>query len=71
MASMVESWILLLALGIPCLLVFVGLIVAALMTIRRSRSNQNVFPCPDCGRQVPRFAESCPHCGRPLLESPE
>jgi len=27
---------------------------------------QNLMPCPDCGRPVSRFAPNCIHCGRPL-----
>ena len=26
----------------------------------------NLYPCPDCGRQVSRLATTCPQCGRPL-----
>ncbi len=61
----------LLILGIPCLLAFVGLIALVLMSLRKSRSSANTFPCPGCGQKVPQFTESCPHCGRPLLAPPE
>jgi hypothetical protein len=27
---------------------------------------ENLIPCPDCGKQVSRIAESCPDCGRPI-----
>lgn len=29
-------------------------------------ADPKLTPCPDCGRQVSRLAESCPQCGRPL-----
>ncbi len=69
--SFLLRWILLLVVGIPCLLVFVGVIVVAVASVRKSRSKSSVFPCPGCDRQVPQFAECCPHCGGPLLEPPE
>lgn len=25
----------------------------------------SLCPCPDCGREISRHAECCPHCGRP------
>jgi hypothetical protein len=28
----------------------------------------NLFPCPDCGKQVSRKAYACPECGCPLEE---
>ena len=31
----------------------------------------NLFPCPDCGNSVSRFAEACPQCGRPVALTPE
>ena len=64
-------WILLLAIGIPCLLVFVGVMVVAVASVRKSRSKLSVFPCSGCDREVPQFAECYPHSGGPLLEPPE
>ena len=29
-------------------------------------TDTDLFPCPDCGRQVSRQAKSCPNCGRPF-----
>lgn len=29
----------------------------------------NLIPCPDCGHQLSRLAESCPSCARPLRAS--
>jgi len=31
--------------------------------------NPNLISCPDCGDKVSRLAVSCPHCGRPLLNT--
>ncbi len=33
--------------------------------------NTNLFPCPDCGNSVSRFAAACPQCGRPVALTPE
>ncbi len=33
--------------------------------------NPNMFPCPDCGNSVSRFAAACPQCGRPVVLTPE
>ena len=30
----------------------------------------NLIRCPDCDQGVSRLAETCPHCGRPLLRQP-
>lgn len=27
---------------------------------------QNLIYCPDCDREVSIYAETCPHCGRPI-----
>jgi hypothetical protein len=54
MGFMVDSfllrWILLLVVGIPCLQVFVGVIVVAVASVRKSRSKSSVFPYPGCDR---------------------
>lgn len=65
------KWILLLVVGIPCLLVFVGVMVVAVASVRKSRSKLSVFPCSSCDREVPQFAECCPHSSVPLLKPPE
>lgn len=31
----------------------------------------NLTKCPDCQKEVSKLAQSCPGCGRPLLESPK
>lgn len=31
----------------------------------------NLVKCPDCLKEVSKLAQSCPGCGRPLLESPK
>jgi len=31
----------------------------------------NLIKCPDCQKEVSKLAQSCPGCGRPLLESPK
>jgi len=28
-----------------------------------------LIPCPECGREISRKAEACPHCGCPLRPS--
>lgn len=28
----------------------------------------NLMHCPDCGKEVSKYAETCPNCGRPLQE---
>lgn len=60
----------LLILGLVGLAVVGGVIalVVVLATSKRrgGSANPNLFPCPDCGRQVSRLAKSCPNCGRPL-----
>ncbi len=58
------------ALGFFALLV-VGVVVVVVVVLSTSKrpstpANPNLFPCPDCGRQVSRMATSCPNCGRPL-----
>ncbi len=48
-----------------------GVVVVVVVILAASKkkggpANPNLFPCPDCGRQVSRLAKSCPNCGRPL-----
>ena len=69
--SFLLRWILLLVVGIPCLLVFVGVMVVAVASVRKSRSKLSVFPCSGCDREVPQFADCCPHSSGPLLEPSE
>jgi predicted RNA-binding Zn-ribbon protein involved in translation (DUF1610 family) len=61
---------LLVIVGLVGLVVVSGVIavVVVLTTSKRQSgtANPNLFPCPDCGRQVSRLAKSCPNCGRPL-----
>jgi hypothetical protein len=60
---------LLIVLGLLGLLA-VGVVIAVVVILAASKkggsANPNLFPCPDCGRQVSRLAKSCPNCGRPL-----
>lgn len=30
----------------------------------------SLISCPDCGGQISRRAQTCPHCGRPLQALP-
>ena len=30
----------------------------------------SLISCPDCGGQISRRAQTCPHCGRPLQAAP-
>ena len=60
-----------LLLGLLCLGVLGAMAVAAIIAVSKMGSNPDAVPCPDCGQTVPRFAESCPHCGRPLLPPPD
>jgi predicted amidophosphoribosyltransferase len=34
--------------------------------VNSSVGNQNLIPCPDCGKWISKMAVSCPNCGRPL-----
>lgn len=61
---------LLIIVGVLGLLV-VGVVVVVVVVLTTSQRRNitdgpNLFPCPDCGRQVSRLAKSCPHCGRPF-----
>jgi predicted RNA-binding Zn-ribbon protein involved in translation (DUF1610 family) len=60
--------LILLVLVVLALLV-VGVVIAVVVATTKRQStlaNPNLFPCPDCGRQVSRLAKSCPNCGRPF-----
>ena len=37
----------------------------------RELAMANLFPCPDCGNPVSKFAAACPQCGRPVALTPE
>ena len=32
-----------------------------------SNSTSNLMYCPDCGQQISRSAQTCPHCGHPFV----
>ena len=34
-------------------------------------TQKGVFPCPDCGRDVSKKAQFCPHCGCPIKKAKE
>ena len=34
------------------------------------RSNSNLIPCPDCGKEISRNAITCPNCGCPMQNIP-
>jgi hypothetical protein len=61
-------FVLLLVLGELAYLVVCFLVAAMSSAWNQDNApaNPNLFPCPDCGRQVSRLAKSCPNCGRPL-----
>ena len=36
------------------------------LSVAQARPSNALVPCPDCGHQVSRAAETCPSCARPL-----
>lgn len=32
----------------------------------QQKTNPNLFACPDCGVQISKKAQTCPHCGTPI-----
>ena len=58
--------------GLVCLAFLAALVAVPVILLTVGRKPPGDWaPCPDCGQQVSRMAECCPHCGRPLLAPPE
>lgn len=53
-------------LGVIALLIIALVVVLAVKAGRTPAANSNLYPCPNCRRQVSRAAPTCPHCGTPL-----
>jgi len=54
-------------LGILCLGVLVAVIIVGIISAASRKSGQGLVPCPGCGKKIPQFTETCPHCGQELL----
>jgi hypothetical protein len=42
------------------------LLLVYFLVVRPQQGKGDLVPCPGCGQEVSRHAESCPNCGAPL-----